>query len=182
MKTTRRINCKIRVFFTSGLPGIMCPHRGAVFSYYHRHETYPYFYVGDQSKQPKQESENQQPYDGEEREGVNIFFTWEMLRPLLRNVTLYVITNHTIYDPPVLCSYLEKNKITRLLVTPSLLETVINTQPGGRIQDGFKTLRWVATLSNHLISEKPRVKVNLKMTLRPTFSNSIFVFEFLLIH
>ena len=34
----------------------------------------------------------------------------------------------------------------------------------------------------HLISEKPRVKVNLKMTLRPTFSSPIFVFEFLLIH
>ena len=34
----------------------------------------------------------------------------------------------------------------------------------------------------HLISEKPRVKVNLKMTLRPTFSSPIFVFEFLLIY
>ena len=34
----------------------------------------------------------------------------------------------------------------------------------------------------HLISEKPRVKVNLKMTLRPTFSSPIFIFEFLLIH
>ena len=34
----------------------------------------------------------------------------------------------------------------------------------------------------HLISEKPRVKANLKITLRPTFSSPIFVFEFLLIH
>ena len=31
----------------------------------------------------------------------------------------------------------------------------------------------------HLISEKPRVKVNLKRTLRPTFFSPIFVFEFL---
>ena len=31
----------------------------------------------------------------------------------------------------------------------------------------------------HLIPEKPRVKVNLKITLRPTFSCPIFVFEFL---
>ena len=31
----------------------------------------------------------------------------------------------------------------------------------------------------HLISEKPRVKVNLKRTLRPTFSSPIFVFGFL---
>ena len=119
----------------------MCPHRGAVFSYYHRHETYPYFKEGDQLKQSEKESKRPQPYDGEEREGVNIFFVWEMLRPLLRNITLYVITNYTIYDPPRLCTYLEENKITRILVTPSLLETVINTQSQSRIQDSFNSLR-----------------------------------------
>ena len=31
----------------------------------------------------------------------------------------------------------------------------------------------------HLISQKPRVKINLKRTLRPTFLSPIFVFEFL---
>ncbi len=44
--------------------GIQCPHRGAVFSYHHRHITYPY-------------GEN-------EREACNVFFVWEMLRPLLQ--------------------------------------------------------------------------------------------------
>ena len=44
--------------------GIQCPHRGAVFSYHARHVLFPY---------------------GEgEREACNIFFVWEMLRPLLK--------------------------------------------------------------------------------------------------
>ena len=46
------------------LSGIQCPHRGAVFSYYWRHVAYP--------------------YGEEEREACNVFFVWEMLRPLLR--------------------------------------------------------------------------------------------------
>ncbi|RUS78344.1 hypothetical protein EGW08_013895 [Elysia chlorotica] len=129
---------------TTGKPkGIMCPHRGAVFSYYHRHETYPYCEGGDQPHQSEKDLKRSQPYNGEEREGVNIFFVWEMLRPLLRNVTLYVITNHTIYDPPRLCTYLQVNKITRILVTPSLLETIINTQSADRLKESFNSLRQV---------------------------------------
>ena len=46
----------------------------------------------------------------------------------------------------------------------------------------FSTVPHIFGIRYHLISEKPRVKVNLKMTLRPTFSSPIFVFEFLLIH
>jgi hypothetical protein len=50
--------------FSHSLSGIQCPHRGAVFSYYWRHIAYP--------------------YSADEREACNIFFVWEMLRPLLR--------------------------------------------------------------------------------------------------
>ena len=51
---------------TTGVPkGITCPHRGSVFSYSHRMYAMPY------------------AADGSDREGVNVFFVWEMLRPLL---------------------------------------------------------------------------------------------------
>ena len=52
---------------TTGKPkGILCPHRGAVFSYNLRHVDYPY------------------SDEVEEREACNVFFVWEMLRPLLK--------------------------------------------------------------------------------------------------
>ncbi|CAG2249200.1 unnamed protein product [Mytilus edulis] len=52
---------------TTGKPkGIICPHRGAVLSYHWRHEAYP--------------------FNQDDRVACNIFFPWEMLRPLLKNL------------------------------------------------------------------------------------------------
>lgn len=79
----------------------MCPHRGAVFSYSWRHLNYP--------------------YADDDRVACNVFFTWELMRPLLKGITLYVIPDTTIYDPPLLLKYFYENKITRVLLTPSLL-------------------------------------------------------------
>ncbi|XP_052077190.1 uncharacterized protein LOC127715191 [Mytilus californianus] len=107
---------------TTGKPkGVICPHRGAVFSYHWRHEAYPF-----------QEGE---------RVACNIFFSWEMLRPLLKGVTMYIISNTTIYDPPLLSQYIQNNKITQILFTPSLLEAVLNT-PGLDLQQ-LKSLRQI---------------------------------------
>jgi hypothetical protein len=50
--------------FTCSSSGIQCAHRSAVFSYYWRHVAYP--------------------YGEEEREACNVFFVWEMMRPLLK--------------------------------------------------------------------------------------------------
>ncbi|GFN85017.1 linear gramicidin synthase subunit d-like isoform x1 [Plakobranchus ocellatus] len=121
----------------------MCAHRGPVFSYHDRFINYPYIHEVPKLTLPGGTPEDFQPYIGEEREGINVFFTWEMLRPLLRNVTLYVIPNHTIYDPPRLCKYLAEHRITRMQVTPSLMETVINTQPKEHLQESFRTLRHI---------------------------------------
>lgn len=46
------------------MTGVQCPHRGAVFSYTWRHRAYP--------------------YEAGDREACNVFFVWEMLRPLLK--------------------------------------------------------------------------------------------------
>ncbi|XP_070554169.1 uncharacterized protein [Ptychodera flava] len=93
---------------TTGKPkGIMCPHRGAVFSYHWRHINYP--------------------FKPDERVACNVFFVWEMLRSLLKGIPLYIIPDNVIYDPPLLVDFLKRHKITRILFTPSLLETVVNT-------------------------------------------------------
>ncbi|GBG30972.1 L-2-aminoadipate reductase [Hondaea fermentalgiana] len=95
---------------TTGKPkGIACPHRGAVFSYKWRFENVPY----NESKGP-------------EVEACNVFFVWEMMRPLLRGQTLLVIPDDVIYDPPALTAFLQTNGVTRMLFTPSLLEAVLD--------------------------------------------------------
>lgn len=93
---------------TTGKPkGIANSHRAAVRSYLWR------FGVSDNG-----------PGD---RVGCNVFFIWEMLRPLLRGATTVVIPDGVIYDPPALLDFIEEYEITEVLVTPSLLESVLNT-------------------------------------------------------
>ncbi len=92
---------------TTGEPkGIICPHRGAVNSYYWRYRNYP--------------------YQADEREAANVFFVWEVIRPLLQGIPAYVIPDDVIYDPWQLVDFLEEHAITRVLFTPSLLEQILN--------------------------------------------------------
>ncbi len=96
---------------TTGRPkGIANPHRAAVRSYAWR------FGVSDL-----------EPGD---RVGCNVFFMWEMLRPLLRGATTVVISDDVIYDPVALVAFLREHRVTEVLVTPSLLETVLGRVGG----------------------------------------------------
>lgn len=99
---------------TTGEPkGILCPHRGAVNSYWWRFVHLPY---GDA-----------------EREACNVFFVWEVLRPLLQGRPAYVIPDEVIFDPKRLIAFLEQHEITRVLFTASLFEQVLGavaTLPG----------------------------------------------------
>ena len=101
---------------TTGKPkGIACPHRGAVFSYHRRYEQQPYANMID-------------PAAAQEIEACNVFFVWEMLRPLLKGQALSVIPDNVIYDPNQLTKHIESTKATRMLFTPSLLEAVVECQ------------------------------------------------------
>lgn len=92
---------------TTGKPkGIANSHRAAVRSYLWR------FGVSD--------------YGPGDRVGCNVFFIWEMLRPLLRGAATVVIPDDVIYDPAALIRFLEEYGITEVLMTPSLLESVLN--------------------------------------------------------
>jgi amino acid adenylation domain-containing protein/thioester reductase-like protein len=92
---------------TTGKPkGIANPHRAPVLSYLWRFE------ISD--------------YAPGDRVGCNVFFIWEMMRPLLRGATTVVIPDDVIYDPRSLTRFLEEYEITETLITPSLLETVLN--------------------------------------------------------
>lgn len=107
---------------TTGKPkGIANPHKAAVLSYDLR------FGLSDTG-----------PGD---RVACNVFFVWEILRPLLRGGTVFAVSDETSYDPLALVDLLASQKITETLVTPTLLAAVLSRHPriGTRLPE-LKTL------------------------------------------
>ena len=55
----------------------------------------------------------------------NVYFIWEMIRPLLRGATTFCIPDSASYDPVALVSLLAEHNITETLMTPTLLAAVL---------------------------------------------------------
>ncbi|KAI1118395.1 enterobactin synthetase component F [Nemania sp. NC0429] len=103
---------------TTGRPkGIANPHRAAVRSYNLRFGL-----------------SNLGPGD---RVACNVFFVWEILRPLLRGATVVTVPDEKSYDPVALVELLQSKRITETLMTPTLLATVLARDPnfGARLKD-----------------------------------------------
>ncbi|KAI0155327.1 enterobactin synthetase component F [Xylariaceae sp. FL1272] len=103
---------------TTGKPkGIANPHRAAVRSYDLR------FALSDLG-----------PGD---RVACNVFFVWEIIRPLLRGATVVTVPDETSYDPVALVELLRSKNITETLMTPTLLATVLHRYAnfGTRLKD-----------------------------------------------
>ncbi|KAF5229856.1 hypothetical protein FANTH_14063 [Fusarium anthophilum] len=95
---------------TTGKPkGIMNPHRAAIRSYGLR------FAVSDLK-----------PGD---RVACNVFFIWEMFRPLIRGATTVAIPDYASYDPVTLVELLSSWRITDTLMTPTLLIIILSRYP-----------------------------------------------------
>ena len=131
---------------TTGKPkGIANPHRAPVLSYLWRYG------ISD--------------YGPDDRVGCSVFFVWEVLRPLLRGGTSYVIGDDVIYDPPALVRYLEEHRITEIQMTSSLTEAVLDASGpdlATRLPD-LKTV-WVCgevvtkTLARRLLDALPEAR------------------------
>lgn len=92
---------------TTGSPkGIANPHRAMVGSYLWR--------FGVDAPGPV------------DRVGCNVFFIWEALRPLIRGAATIVIPDEIIYSPDELLGFLKRHEVSETLMTPSLLETILN--------------------------------------------------------
>lgn len=103
---------------TTGKPkGIANPHRASVLSYDMR------FGVSDL-----------QPGD---RVACNVFFVWEIIRPLLRGATVVTVPDEVSYDPASLVDLLASKKVTETLMTPTLLAAVLTrySDIGSRLGD-----------------------------------------------
>ncbi|KAJ5925381.1 hypothetical protein N7454_008020 [Penicillium verhagenii] len=107
---------------TTGKPkGIANPHRAPVLSYNLR--------FGVQDLQPG------------DRVACNVFFVWEILRPLLRGATVVTVPDDVSYDPAALVDLLAAKRITETLMTPTLLATVLSRYSAGRIATRLPELR-----------------------------------------
>jgi amino acid adenylation domain-containing protein/thioester reductase-like protein len=92
---------------TTGKPkGIANPHKAAVLSYDLR------FRLSDVG-----------PGD---RVACNVFFVWEIIRPLLRGATVVAVPDEASYDPRMLVDLLQKKKITETLFTPTLFAAILS--------------------------------------------------------
>ncbi|MES0168094.1 alpha/beta fold hydrolase [Mesorhizobium sp. M0027] len=91
---------------TTGEPkGVVCPHRSLVCANQWRYDALP--------------------YAPGEREAVNLF--GDIMRPILAGIPAYLVPDDVIYDPHQLVEYLERNRISRILLTPSLLDVIISS-------------------------------------------------------
>jgi len=98
---------------TSGVPkAVLNTHLGCLYCFDARYERYPY-------------SESS-------RDGLNVFFGWECLRPLLQGKPAVVIPDDCIFDPVRLVDVLAEHRITRIVVPPSLFESVLDHPVAGR--------------------------------------------------
>lgn len=61
-----------------------------------------------------------------DRVACNVFFIWEILRPLLRGAAVYAISDEISYDPAALVDELKAKKITETLMTPTLLASCLS--------------------------------------------------------
>ncbi|CAK7243458.1 MAG: putative NRPS-like protein biosynthetic cluster [Sporothrix thermara] len=64
-----------------------------------------------------------------DRVACNVFFVWEILRPLLRGATTVTVPDDASYDPVGLVAFLAEQAITETLMTPTLLATVLGRYP-----------------------------------------------------
>ena len=117
---------------TTGNPkGVMQTHEGMISSYFGRYDF--------------------SSYQVDDRVACNIFFAWEFLRPLLNGGTVYVIPNDVVFLPRALSRYISENKITEVLLTPSLLQGILNSADADVIRADFKSLR-VMWLNGEVVS------------------------------
>jgi amino acid adenylation domain-containing protein/thioester reductase-like protein len=76
-----------------------------------------------------------------DRVACNVFFIWEILRPLLRGATVYAVPDEASYDPVALVDLLSSKRITETLMTPTLLAAVLSRNPRiGKYLPDLRTL------------------------------------------
>lgn len=83
------------------------------------------------------------PYKKHERIGCNIFFMWEILRPLMVGETTIVIPDTLIAVPKKLARYLKAHEVTEVLFTPSAFQRLIRSLSVDELYEQLGGLRTI---------------------------------------
>ena len=113
---------------TTGEPkGVLVPHRAVVYAYCKHWET-----IGSDRTA--------------DRFAYITFMTWEVLRPLVAGTTGYVVPDNISYDPGPLLDFMATHEINHTIITPSLLQAIINRLDPNEIQSKLSSLEvlWLA--------------------------------------
>jgi len=73
-------------------------------------------------------------YQPGSRVACNVFFVWECVRPLLRGGAVVVVPDDIVFQVEELAKYLETKRVTEMLFTPSLLETLLGSVSESTLQ------------------------------------------------
>ncbi len=92
-------------------------------------------------------------YGTDSRVACNIFFIWELLRPLLKGAACYVIPDEVIFDPRLLTEFIARHEITEVLFTPSLLESTLNAMDSELTRSKLSSLK-VLWLNGEVVTTK----------------------------
>ena len=82
-------------------------------------------------------------YDVGDRVGCNIFFPWEFLRPLLKGGTVCVIPDEIMFVPRALAGFISEHRLSEILFTPSMLQSVLNSTDRELLREQMSSLRVV---------------------------------------
>ena len=83
------------------------------------------------------------PYQGQERVACNVFFMWEILRPLLVGGTTVVIPDALLAMPKKLANFLFDHNVTEVLFTPSAFQRLIRSVPAAELRTQLAGLRTI---------------------------------------
>lgn len=68
----------------------------------------------------------QHPYEANSRHAHSVMFVWEVLQPLMYEaLTSYILPDSATLDPHIFVGFCERHKITHVLTTPSLMNTIL---------------------------------------------------------
>jgi len=76
---------------------------------------------------------------------------WEIFGPLLKGVPSVLIPDETVRDPQLFIRALAENRVTRIVIVPSLLKTLLEMFP--RLQDQVPELKFWCSSGEHLSQE-----------------------------
>jgi len=93
------------------------------------------------------------PYGASERVACNVFFMWEILRPLLVGGATLVIPDALMSAPKKLLTFLKQSEATEVLFTPSAFQRLIRSSSPSELAAGLSTLRTI-WLNGEVVTSK----------------------------